>query len=547
LQGGRVALSLVVSALAALAIPSAASAAKFTFGVTAGEISSKSARIWGHATSKGKVKAEVAKDKRFRKLEDRAKVKAKKSKDFTVQKTMRGLKPGRKHYYRFCKGKKCSERGTFETAPKPKSSKTIRFAYSGDTDANPTAGETEPFWGHMLAFRSMLAEDNDFNIHLGDTMYSDSEVPEPGPVALSRAQKWAKYKLNLGEPNLTNLRRSAGFYSHWDDHEFVNDFSPHETSFTPSGFAEPITVDPEKVYKASQHAFRDYAPVTYSDKSGIYRTFRWGKNLELFFLDERSFRSAKASAGGTCDNPLTGSPDLAPTAPPSQRTFFSALAPSLAEPVSQACKDAITDPSRTMLGDRQYKRFVNDVDDSKARWKLVVNEMPIQQMYTGVPFDNWEGYAFERVKLLEELQDRGVDRLAFLTTDSHAAFENVIRLRTWPDDVAPSNAPASPQDTPYHDHIIGPVATKQFWQEIDDTEGVPEGSGPLISELFFAPPPSQNPSAGGLGMSCDQGQTNSYAEVTVSKKSVKIEYKDENGGPVLDTSGNQCGPYVLSD
>jgi phosphodiesterase/alkaline phosphatase D-like protein len=546
LQDRRVAPFLVLSVVVAVAIPSTASAARFTYGVTAGEITSKSARIWAHATKKGRVKAEVAKDKRFRKLEDTAGIKAKKSKDFTVQKTMRGLKPGRKHFYRFCSGKRCSEKGSFETAPKPSVSKTIRFAYSGDTDANPTAGETEPFWGHMLAFKSMLAEKNDFNIHMGDTMYSDSEVPEPGPLALTRAQKWAKYKLNLGEPNLTNLRTSAGFYSHWDDHEFINDFSPNQDSFTPSGFGEPITLDGEKIYKAGQQAFRDYAPVTYSDKSGIYRTFRWGKNLQLFFIDERSFRSAEAWVGGTCDNPATGSPDLAPTMPPSQRTFFSVRVPSLAEPVSQACKDAITDPSRTMLGKRQYKRFVNDVDDSKARWKVVVNEMPIQQMYTGVPFDNWEGYAFERVKLLEELQARGVDGLAFLTTDVHGALENVIRLRTWPDDVAPSNAPAQPQDTPYHDHVVGPVSTKTFWGEVDDEPGVPEDSGALVSELFFTPPPTQNPSGGGLGMSCDQGGLNSYAEVTVRKESVTIEYKDENGGPVLDTSGNQCGPYVIS-
>ena len=44
-------------------------------------------------------------------------------------------------------------------------------------------------------------------------------------------QKWAKYKVNLGNRSLQALRRSAGFYSHWDDHEFVNDFSPAENSF----------------------------------------------------------------------------------------------------------------------------------------------------------------------------------------------------------------------------------------------------------------------------------------------------------------------------
>ena len=534
-------MCLVLSGVFALFLPAAASAAKFTFGVTAGEITSKSARIWGHATNKGRVKAEVAKDKRFRKLEDRAKVKAKKSKDLTVQKTMRRLKPGRKHYYRFCSGKRCSEKGVFETAPKPKSSKTIRFAYSGDTDAKPNAGQTEPFWGHMLAFKSMLEEKNDFNIHLGDTMYSDSEVPEPGPFALSRAQKWAKYRLNLGEPNLTKLRRSAGFYSHWDDHEFIDDFSPNQDSFTPTGTTEPVTLDGEKLYEAGQRAFRDYAPVTYSDKSGIYRTFRWGKNLELFFLDERSFRSAEAWVGGACDNPAIGLPDIAPTVPQSTRNAFAALDPSVAQPVSQACKDAINDPNRTMLGKRQYNRFIDDVDSSKARWKLVVNEVPIQQVFaTGTAYDDWTGYAFERVRLLEELQSRGVDHLAFLTTDNHGALENVVRLRTFADEVAPSNAPAQPQDTPYQDYVIGPVAAKTLWQELDDFLGIP-GGGELISERFLTPDPPT-----GVGMSCDQGDTNSYAEVTVRKESVTIEYKDENGGPVLDTSGDQCGPYVLS-
>src|SRR3712207_8455165 len=53
------------------------------------------------------------------------------------------------------------------------------------------------------------------------------------------------------------------------------------------------------------------------DALPIYRRFRWGRAAELFFLDERSFRSAKAS--GACINPATGAPDLAPTAPQAKR------------------------------------------------------------------------------------------------------------------------------------------------------------------------------------------------------------------------------------
>ena len=149
----------------------------------------------------------------------------------------------------------------------------------------------------------MQAEGNDFNIGLGDTIYSDSEVPgKLNPVALTVEQKWGKYRLNLGEEPLADLRGAAGFYSHWDDHEFINDFSPFESVFS-SG-----TIDGQELYERGVKAFTDYAPVDFSSRDGLYRTQRWGKNLELFFLDERSFRSAKASKDGVCDNPQTGQP-----------------------------------------------------------------------------------------------------------------------------------------------------------------------------------------------------------------------------------------------
>jgi alkaline phosphatase D len=511
----------VVAAAATLALPGAALAAKFSDGVTVGEISSKSAKVWGHANKAGKYKAEVATDKRFKHVEDTAKVKAKSSKDFTIQTKVKGLKPGKDHFYRFCKGKKCSQRGTFETAPKKSKSKTIHFAYTGDTDAARSDGQSEPYFGHFLSFKSMLAEHNDFNIHLGDTIYSDSEVPDSGPTAETRAAKWDKYLLNLGEANLTKLRKAAGFYSNWDDHEFINDFSVPEFG--------------EQLYKAGEQAFRDFAPVNYSSKDGLYRTYRWGKNVELFFLDERSFRSAKVA--DSCINPSTNQPDLAPTATPDQRMLFSALIPSLSQPVSQACKDAINDPNRTMLGQRQYNEFLNDVQNSSARWKLVMNETPIQQFY-GLPYDRWEGYAYERVQLLKDLQASGVKNLLFLTTDTHADFENVVRLRTYANDVAPTNAPAQPTDTPYHDYITGPVATGTFWEEIDNTTGTPN-AGKLLSQVFFGPPPPV-----GVGMSCNQGDQFSYAEVSASKSEITVTYKDENGKPVFDTSGKQCGPYT---
>jgi phosphodiesterase/alkaline phosphatase D-like protein len=283
-------------------------------------------------------------------------------------------------------------------------------------------------------------------------------------------------------------------------------------------------------------------PVKYSSDRGIYRTARWGKNLQLFFLDERSFRSAKASSGGTCNNPDTGQPDLAPTAPQSTRNVFSAVVPSLSQPVSQACKNRINSSSRTFLGQAQLNRFINDVKSSTATWKVVMNETPIQQFYA-LPYDRWEGYAFERIKLLNMLQSANVDNLVFLTTDTHAGFANVIRKRTLSGDVAPSNAPATaPVNSPYQDFVIGPVGTKPFWEEIDEATG-DEGNGQLISNAFFKPPPPN-----GVGMACAQGGQNSYGEVKVTATTLRIDYKDENGDVLRDSDGSTpCGPYILTN
>ena len=109
---------------------------------------------------------------------------------------------------------------------------------------------------------------------------------------------------------------------------------------------------------------------------------RWGKNLEIFFLDERSFRSNSADYTGVCDNPPgSGDPDLAPTAPQSTRNMFSAVAPSLANPAPPECLAAINDPSRTMLGAKQLSKFKQDIANSNATFKVIFNQVPIQQYY----------------------------------------------------------------------------------------------------------------------------------------------------------------------
>ena len=131
-------------------------------------------------------------------------------------------------------------------------------------------------------------------------------------------------------------RGSAAYYAHWDDHEFINDFSPVR-GHVPARRSATVNIDGEQLYKRGVEAFTDYNPVTYSKQSGIYRSVRWGKNLEIFFLDERSFRSSSSDYSGVCDNPAgSGNPDLAPTAPQSTRNIFSRDRPAARQPGAAA-------------------------------------------------------------------------------------------------------------------------------------------------------------------------------------------------------------------
>jgi phosphodiesterase/alkaline phosphatase D-like protein len=518
---GRIVL---LAAAAALLLSSPAIAARgFRHGVAAGEVTSKSAVLWAHANRSGKYTVQIARDRRLRRGARRRTVRARRADDNTVQIKVRRLTSGRRYWYRFIRRRARSAVGTFVTAPAPGRSVVVEFAWTGDTDLGSAPGKRAPFWNKGGVFRGMRAERNDFNIHLGDTMYSDSEIPgRRRPIALTVPAKWAKYKVNLGNGPLRRLRSSAGFYSQWDDHEFVNDFSPAEKTFSGG-----VRINGRVLYRRGVRAFRDYAPVSYSRRNGLYRAMRWGRNLELFFLDERSFRSAKADEGRVCDNAQTGEPDLVPTMPQSTRNLFAPLRPSLAQPVAPACLEAIRSERRTFLGKRQLSRFLRDVRRSSARFKVIVNETPIQQYYAQ-PYDRWEGYEAERQQVLRVLQ--GVDNVVFLSTDVHATLVNDARFQTL--------EPGGPINSGILDVTVGPAATANFAREVERATGAPGTAGLVDTVVLEGQPPT------GVGMQCAIINRFSYGEVRVTADTLTITPKGIDGRP-QPGDGRPCGPFVV--
>jgi alkaline phosphatase D len=186
--GRGLAPTLVVASLALLGVGASPASATFDLGVAAGEVTSTSARLWAHASASGAVTVEVSQHQNFIPVVAMGSGMADSANDNTVQIDVTGLTPDRVQYYRFTMGPDQSRVGSFRTAPDPELRRMIKFGLSGDADAQPDPMTMQPAFNNFEVYTAMVSERNFFNINLGDTIYSDSEVPGT-PVALPVADK----------------------------------------------------------------------------------------------------------------------------------------------------------------------------------------------------------------------------------------------------------------------------------------------------------------------------------------------------------------------
>jgi alkaline phosphatase D len=537
---------VAVALVCALAVvPSTATATPFRYGVSSAEVTPSSALLWGHAIKAGKARLVVGLDKRFNRKRITKMVFARKSNDLTVQTRVAGLAADTRYYFFFVQGKQRSEIGTLKTAPKPTASKTIRFAVTGDADPIRVNGHN--YWNKdgsadWATYKAMTREKNAFNVNLGDTIYSDNEVAQGFPRAFTLDQKRARYRLGLTYSRFLGLRASGPVYNQWDDHEFVDDFNRQSQACDVGSVSTAqYPCEIPGIWKAGVKAFREYMPVTYSAQNGTYRTFRWGKNLEIFLLDERSFRSLRASEVKVDPNapePTThvcengGNDDLAPRVPQRIRELFGLVYAPLASPAPPACVAALNDPQRTMLGSRQYNAFTTAIKNSTAKWKVVINEVPMMEFGIN-PYDDWEGYEAEREKLLTFLKN-SVKNVVIMTTDFHSNWVNDARIKTWPED-------GGPVPSGVKEFISGGVADDLFGNEIDNVAGSP-GTWKAVDSAYLLKQPPDGP-----GMECSNMITYGYAQVEAGAKSLEVVLKDNEGRQIRNASdGKPCGPWTLA-
>jgi phosphodiesterase/alkaline phosphatase D-like protein len=509
--------SFAVFSLSFVAAPNARAVPDVAFpdGVGSGDVTSTSAVVWTRVDRALPLKIEISTHPSFQGPEAfKQTVHPSTGDGLTVKALATSLEPSTRYYFRWRHGSATSPVGTFVTAPAPEHAADVRFAYTADSD-----GLQQTFFGNDFpVLDAVRAEDPDFWIYLGDTIYSDSSLRTAAglsPAAVTLDEYRDAYRFNRSIAALPDLMQSTSTYAIWDDHEVVNDYAGQ-------------TVDPAR-YANGRKAFVENMPFLEMNLledatcagDPLFRVFHWGSEVDVIVLDERSCRSPQATAA--CQL-APGLADLAPTMPPAIRALFAPLLPLNPPP---GCLAAIFDPSRTMLGPVQKAAFKAALLDSTAKFKFVVNEVPIQQFYA-LPYDRWEGYGAERNELLAFVRDNGIQNVVFLTTDMHANLISDVFIDRF---AAP--APIS------REFVTGPIATFTFQEEIANFAaglGVPPAQliGAFHQVLSL------------VGVQCRDINRDAYAlvEVDADSGTATLSFKDENGA--LVTNSNPLAPLDTS-
>jgi alkaline phosphatase D len=452
----------------------------FTHGVASGDVTSTSAVLWTRADREAALRVEVALDPEFRSRTLSVPAAAATAADFTVKLLAEPLEPGRSYYYRFTDGESYSETGTFRTAPSRAVAAPVRFVFSGDSDGTRVDGR--PAYNEFEVLDAARRENPDFFVYLGDTVYADSGRRRASASTLEEYR--ALYQENREYPALRRLLAAASTYAIWDDHEVRNDY-------------EGQTVDPA-LYANGRRAFLEYMPVRelpFPDRAScagdpLFRLFRWGSEVDLIILDERSCRSTDAEHACASD----WAPALAP---------LLRLALRLPPSPPEGCLAALGDPGRTFLGGFQKLVFKAALLYSRARFKFVINELPIQQLLA-LPYDRWEGYAAERDEILRFIRDNHIRNVVFLTADTHASLVGKVVLDRFTD-------PAPVAD----EFVVGPIATTTFGRELQRTFPISPEDYQRVLET--------------MGVECAELDAYSYGLVEVQSSVVSISLKNDQG------------------
>ncbi|MFL6726160.1 MAG: alkaline phosphatase D family protein [Sphingomicrobium sp.] len=472
-------------------------------GVASGDPDSNSVILWTRRPftdgQRHKLTVEVAEDEAFRRVVAHAPAPVSAVSDWTTRVLVGGLKPARVYWYRFADADGGGSRiGRTITAPLDRDPRPINFAFVSCQDVNE---------GTLNAYRRMIFEDErakptdqlGFILHLGDFIYEIVEYPEEVKTRYDRTiyevaripdggkagnfhfplnvdGYRAVYKGYLADPDLQDARARWPFVAIWDNHEFSWQGwqSIQKAGKDRPGQSIKVAANqawweylPSRCKKVSGPSFETFGPPAVTDvaiqkwdENGLgdepnnlaainsligYRSYRYGRHLDLIITDQHSYRSADpfsdsslGKLGGeefiqmspeTLMQILDGGRAYGGGNPPAEVSFGDAHVPN---PRKNA-------PPQTILGATQKAWFKERLRESTATWKIWGNSQggpdiraDPQNLPPGMTKQRWPGgYAqagtvdwgtayLERSEIYSLIRDAKITGFAIVAGDRHA-------------------------------------------------------------------------------------------------------------------------------
>ncbi len=435
---------------------------KMPYGVQAGDIRGDRAMIWSRADRAGRMIVELSTTESFKESWTIDGPAALEDTDYTARLDVGGLPPGQRIFYRVrfldlgdLKTLSEPETGSFATVPATR--RNVRLVWSGDVSGQGWG--INPDIGGMRIYEAMRKVQPDFFIHSGDTIYADG--PIRAEVKLDDGTVWrnitteAKSKpaetlaefrgahaYNLLDENVRRFNAEVASFIQWDDHEVLNNWYWQKIIAEPTqaNIKAGVVYKERRVSILAPHAMRaflDYYPIRRNpfEQDRIYQNFPYGPSLEVFRIDERSYRGANSYN-----------------------------------------RQEQRGPATAFLGDTQLRWLKQRLLASDATWKVIASDMPLGLLVgdgkdaEGRPqFEAWAngngpalGRELELADLLRFIRDNDIKNVVWLTADVHYTAAHYYD----------PNKAKSQDFKPFWEFVSGPLNAGTFGpNELDDTFG----------------------------------------------------------------------------
>jgi alkaline phosphatase D len=466
--------STVATGFGVIAMPYLSRAADrpvMSHGVQSGDVGADGGVVWARADRPSQMMVEVATTESFANARALPPVAALPESDFTAKMLLENLPAGQEIFYRvrfrdLAHSGIQSEAvvGRFRTAPADR--RDVSFVWGGDV-----AGQgwgINPDDGGMFTFATMRKHRPDFLLHSGDTVYADGPIraevklpdgklwnnvtiEEKAKVAETLDEFRAAHKYNFMDQHVRAFNAEVPIFVQWDDHEVTNNWSPSKQ--LPAAYKErDITL----LAARAARAFHEMYPMreNLNEPGRVYRTLNYGPHLDVFMLDERSYRAGNGS------NLQTG-----------------------------------YGPESYFLGPDQLAWLKRGLLNSRATWKVIASDMPLSIIVYDDAANKQGSEAFaqgdgpprgrelEIADILRFIKTSGVVNTVWLTADVHYAAAHYYN---------PDKAQFQEFD-PFWEFVAGPLHAGTFGpNDLDNT------FGPEVKFIKAPGPGQQNlpPSAG---------------------------------------------------